>query len=319
MNKTIIFAILLIAAVAILAQNSGKKEDKSMKYNELAPDEEYVIMNKGTERPFTGKYVNHKKDGTYTCKRCNAPLYKSADKFNSHCGWPSFDDEIEGAVKRVPDRDGMRTEIVCANCGGHLGHVFKGEGFTEKNIRHCVNSISLNFVSANDAVSENQDKQLHEAFFAGGCFWGVEYHFEKLDGVISAESGYMGGKIDNPTYEQVCSGRTGHAETVKITYNPDKVSFETLGKLFFETHDPTQLNRQGPDIGDQYRSVVFYTDEQQKETTEKLINDLKERGFKVVTQVEKADTFWPAEDYHQDYYAEKGTTPYCHIYTKRFE
>ena len=139
MNKTVIFAILLIAAVAILAQNSGKKEDKSMKYNELTPDEEYVIMNKGTERPFTGKYVNHKEDGTYTCKRCDAPLYKSADKFNSHCGWPSFDDEIEGAVKRVRDRDGVRTEIVCANCGGHLGHVFEGEGFTEKNISHNLN------------------------------------------------------------------------------------------------------------------------------------------------------------------------------------
>ncbi|MBD3375139.1 bifunctional methionine sulfoxide reductase B/A protein [candidate division KSB1 bacterium] len=318
MNKTFIFAILLIAAVTILAQNSGKKEEKSMKYNELTPDEEYVILNKGTERPFTGKYVNHKEDGTYTCKRCDAPLYKSADKFDSHCGWPSFDDEIEGAVKRVPDRDGVRTEIVCANCGGHLGHVFKGEGFTDKNIRHCVNSISLNFVSVNATQTAAQEQRLSEAYFAGGCFWGVEYHFEKLDGVISAESGYMGGTVDNPTYEQVCSGRTGHAETVKITYNPDRVSYETLAKLFFETHDPTQLNRQGPDIGDQYRSVVFYADQEQKEITQELIEELKEKGYKVVTKVEKAEMFWPAEDYHQDYYEHKGTSPYCHIYTQRF-
>jgi peptide methionine sulfoxide reductase msrA/msrB len=318
MNKTFIFAILLIAAVTILAQNSGKKEEKSMKYNELTPDEEYVILNKGTERPFTGKYVNHKEDGTYTCKRCDAPLYKSADKFDSHCGWPSFDDEIEGAVKRVPDRDGVRTEIVCANCGGHLGHVFKGEGFTDKNIRHCVNSISLNFVSVNATQTAAQEQPLSEAYFAGGCFWGVEYHFEKLDGVISAESGYMGGTVDNPTYEQVCSGRTGHAETVKITYNPDRVSYETLAKLFFETHDPTQLNRQGPDIGDQYRSVVFYADQEQKEITQELIDELKEKGYKVVTKVEKAEMFWPAEDYHQDYYEHKETTPYCHIYTQRF-
>lgn len=318
MNKTFIFAILLIAAATILAQNSGKKEEKSMKYNELTPDEEYVILNKGTERPFTGKYVNHKEDGTYTCKRCDAPLYKSADKFDSHCGWPSFDDEIEGAVKRVPDRDGVRTEIVCANCGGHLGHVFKGEGFTDKNIRHCVNSISLNFVSVNATQTAAQEQPLSEAYFAGGCFWGVEYHFEKLDGVISAESGYMGGTVDNPTYEQVCSGRTGHAETVKITYNPDRVTYETLAKLFFETHDPTQLNRQGPDIGDQYRSVVFYADQEQKEITQELIDELKEKGYKVVTKVEKAEMFWPAEDYHQDYYEHKGTSPYCHIYTQRF-
>lgn len=116
-----------------------------MKYNELNDEEKYVIENKGTEYPFTGKYNDFYEEGIFTCKKCNAPLYKSEDKFKSGCGWPSFDDEIKGAVKRVPDRDGRRVEIVCAICGGHLGHVFEGEELTSKNTRYCVNSISLNF------------------------------------------------------------------------------------------------------------------------------------------------------------------------------
>jgi peptide methionine sulfoxide reductase msrA/msrB len=288
-------------------QNDKSKDISS--YNKLTPEEEYVIVKKGTERPFTGKYYKHNETGVYTCKRCNAPLYRSNDKFESHCGWPSFDDEIPGAVKRVRDADGERTEIICANCGAHLGHVFEGEQFTDKNVRHCVNSISLGFIPA---------AQTDTALFASGCFWGTEYHLQKAKGVISTDVGYTGGTKDHPTYKEVSTGKTGHAETVQVVYDPTKISYEELAKIFFETHDPSQKNGQGPDIGTQYRSAIFYKNEQQKEIAEKLIKQLKEKGLNVVTEVKPAGQFWVAEDYHQNYYEHTGGTPYCHKYTKRF-
>ena len=285
---------------------------RTMEYKKLTPEEERVILHKGTEMPFTGKYEKFTEEGTYVCKQCGIPLYKSSDKFDAHCGWPAFDDEIAGAVKRIPDVDGMRTEIVCASCGGHLGHVFIGEGFTDKNTRHCVNSISLDFIPA------GEENRTDTAYFAGGCFWGVEYYLQKIKGVKTVVSGYMGGRKENPTYEEVCSGATGHYETVEVVFDPSETSFEVVARTFFEIHDPTQWNHQGPDRGEQYRSAVFYTGEEQKEITEKLINLLKEKGFKVVTEVRPASIFWKAENYHQDYYEHKGAMPYCHGYVKRF-
>lgn len=145
--KRVGFIILIVLTIVVNGQDTGKqKKETTMKFNELTEFEKYVIEDKGTERPFTGIYYNNNEPGTYVCKRCNAPLYRSADKFDAHCGWPSFDDEIKGAVKRSLDADGRRTEITCAKCGAHLGHVFVGEGLTLKNTRHCVNSVSLNFV-----------------------------------------------------------------------------------------------------------------------------------------------------------------------------
>ncbi|OQC59445.1 MAG: Peptide methionine sulfoxide reductase MsrA 3 [Bacteroidetes bacterium ADurb.Bin012] len=292
--------------------NDSTSRDTSKQYNALSPEEERIIVHKGTERPFSGKYYDFWEEGTYVCKRCNASLFRSAAKFDAGCGWPSFDEEIPGAVIRQPDTDENRTEILCAKCGAHLGHVFTGEDFTPKNIRHCVNSLSLRFIPQKSSQTSDT------AIFAGGCFWGVEYHFKNVKGIISTRAGYTGGTLSHPTYQQVCSGSTGHAEAVEVIFDPEQLSFEDLAKLFFEIHDPTQLNRQGPDVGLQYRSAIFYFDDEQKAITEKLISILKSKGFDVLTELKPASTFWPAEDYHQDYYEKTSKKPYCHIYTKRF-
>ncbi|MHC4563148.1 MAG: bifunctional methionine sulfoxide reductase B/A protein [Planctomycetota bacterium] len=282
----------------------------------LSDAERRVIVEQGTEPPFSGEYWDHFEAGTYSCRQCGAALYKSDSKFKSHCGWPSFDDEIPGAVERRPDADGRRTEIVCVACGGHLGHVFTGEDLTPKNTRHCVNSLSLVFTPQEQADAPETPET---AIFAGGCFWGVEHHFQQVPGVVDARSGYTAGTVENPTYKQVCGGQTGHAEAVEVVFDPAKVSYEELAKLFFEIHDPTQLNRQGPDVGDQYRSAVFYRSDDQKRIADTLISRLRERGYDVVTQVLPASEFFPAEDYHQDYIVKNPGRAICHIRTPRFD
>ena len=156
------------------------------------------------------------------------------------------------------------------------------------------------------------------AYVASGCFWGTEYYLQKAGGVVSTTVGYTGGHVENPTYKQVCTGTTGHYEAAEVVFDPAKTSYEEVLKLYFETHDPEQSNGQGPDIGPQYRSAVFYTNESQKATAEKLIAQLEAKGYQIATVVLPFEKFWPAEDYHQDYYDHKGSTPYCHKYTKRF-
>lgn len=271
-----------------------------------------VVAEKGTERPFSGEYDDFGESGTYLCRQCGLALFRSQTKFHSGCGWPSFDQEISGAVKREVDADGSRTEILCARCHAHLGHVFSGEGFTAQNTRHCVNSLSLDFVP-DLSVTDTE-----EAIFAAGCFWGVEYYLQRLPGVLKTEVGYTGGNKAQPTYEEVCSHRTGHVEAIRVVYDPAKINFETLTKYFFEIHDPTQANGQGPDIGEQYLSVVFYYNDVQKEIALKLIKTLEGLGYHIVTQVKPVSTFWPAEKYHQDYYVKTGKQPYCHRYEKKF-
>ncbi len=302
---------LLIGAMAGVGKETAMNVSG---WNPLTPEEERVIVRKGTERPFSGQYATAHDAGTYTCRRCGAALYRAEDKFESGCGWPSFDAEIPGAVKRQPDADGQRTEILCAACGGHLGHLFLGEQITPRNTRHCVNSISMDFVPWADSTN-----RFGRAIFAGGCFWGVESLLQRAAGVIRTTVGYTGGKTEKPTYEQVCSRVTGHAEAVEVIFDPRRTTFESLAKLFFEIHDPTQLDRQGPDVGDQYRSAIFYTTPEQKVTAEKLIAVLREKGWEVATHMTPAETFWPAEAYHQNYYAKTGKTPYCHRYTPRFK
>ncbi len=308
MKFTLIFILIL---TMIEASNLQSLEEK---INQLTEEEKRVLLHKGTERPFIGKYTDEKSRGIYTCKLCDAPLFDSSAKFDSRSGWPSFDDALEGAVKRVSDSDGRRVEIVCANCGAHLGHVFEGEGFTSKNTRHCVNSISLNLVKKPDA----KESALSYAYFAGGCFWGVEYYLQKLDGVKEVISGFMGGHVKNPSYYEVVRSDTGHFETVEVIYDKNKISYEELAKVFFEIHDPTQTNGQGPDIGKQYLSAIFVTSEEEKKTVTKLIGKLEANGYKVATKIIEKSEFYPADESHQNYYEKKGSRPYCHGYVKRF-
>jgi len=305
---------LSVKFFSMTAINAQDVKPWAVALKNLTDKERNVIVNKGTESPGTGKYLNNKEEGVYTCKVCGTPLYKSSDKFNSHCGWPSFDDEIKGAIKHKTDKDGQRTEILCAKCDAHLGHVFKGEGMTAKNTRHCVNSISLNFKSKD----VKKDDNLKHAYFAGGCFWGVEYHLESIKGVKDAISGFMGGTQKNPGYYDVVRHNTGHLETVEVIYDPKVVSYETLAKAFFEIHDPTQKDGQGPDIGSQYLSAVFVKTKEERKTIEKLIKILEDKGLKIATKIIDGDVFYKAEDYHQDHYKKKGTKPYCHAYVKRF-
>ena len=293
------------------------KTEKEWK-NQLSKEQFYVLRQKGTEAPFAGKLLLNNEKGIYKCAACGNELFTDGMKFESHCGWPSFDKEIAGGkIKTIEDNSlGMhRTEILCARCGSHLGHLFD-DGPTETGKRYCVNSISLQFEKATlqNSIVDNPNPETDTITLGGGCYWCVEAVYKMLDGVLSVESGFSGGNVVNPTYREVCMGTTGHAESVQIIYDNSKTSLEEILKVFFTVHDPTTLNRQGADEGEQYRSVIFYRNNNQYKIARSIIDELNKNKVydnPVVTQLNLFTAFYKAEDDHQDYYNKNKSKPYC--------
>jgi peptide methionine sulfoxide reductase msrA/msrB len=297
----------------------------------LTKEQFHILRAEGTERAFCGTLLDNHKEGVYTCGGCGLPLFASDSKFNSGTGWPSFFQPIahENVVERVDNSlGGQRTEILCARCDGHLGHVFE-DGPRPTGLRFCLNSESLKFTEkaklatladpaaestaapAPAAVPTKDGKAT--AVFAGGCFWCTEAAFEQLKGVGDVESGYAGGSKETATYEQVCGGDTGHAEAIRITYDPKQVSYDRLLDGFFNAHDPTTLNRQGHDVGTQYRSAIFFSNENEERTARAKIKHLTEKKAfpdPIVTTLEPLKAFYPAETYHQDYAHKHPQQPY---------
>ena len=276
-----------------------------------------VTQNAGTERPFCGTLLDNKKNGFYACVVCGLPLFSSEHKFTSGTGWPSFFSPFaEGHVAtKVDNSHGMdRVEILCARCESHLGHEFP-DGPKPTGKRFCLNSVSLHFYEEGDKLHAKSTPVATEtAYFAGGCFWGIEHYFQKGEGVINVESGYMQGNTENPTYEDICLKETGHAESTKVTFDPTVISYETLLQAFFTMHDPTQVNRQGPDKGTQYRSGIWTTSKQQLQSAKAYVQELSDSGAvtrPIATEIEPAKTFYIAEDIHQDYIENTGRA--CHV------
>ena len=279
----------------------------------LPPKERHILLEEGTERPFTGALLENKKEGLYTCRLCGLPLFRSDTKFESGTGWPSFFKPFDPAhihEERDEKLGRVRVEIECGRCRAHLGHVFK-DGPEPTGLRYCTNSASLAFhENGTELPPESQPATTETAYFAGGCFWGIEDRFQQVPGVVNAVSGYQGGHVDDPDYKQVCHGDTGHAESVRVSFDPQRVTYQKLLEWFFTWHDPTQLNRQGPDVGTQYRSAIFAATDKQLTQAKSHLAQLEQserfRGRKIVTQIQKADPFYKAEEYHQDYHAKHG-------------
>lgn len=285
----------------------------------LSPDQYRILRSKGTERPFCGTLLDNKKEGVYTCAGCGLPLFASDAKFHSGTGWPSFFQPIapENVAEQIDASHGMvRSEITCARCDGHLGHVFP-DGPRPTGMRFCLNSESLEFTPS-DQLARLADPAadapaLASVVFGGGCFWCTEAVFLELKGVKRVVSGYSGGSADTANYQAVCSGHTGHAEVIRVSYDPQQISYDQLLDVFFDAHDPTQLNRQGNDVGTQYRSVIFYDSDDERKIAEEKIHALDAVGkfsSPIVTTLEPLEAFYPAEQYHQNYAQNNPNQPY---------
>ncbi|XHR30216.1 MAG: peptide-methionine (S)-S-oxide reductase MsrA [Chthoniobacteraceae bacterium] len=258
----------------------------------LTPEQYEVMRERGTERPFSAQCWNPHGQGTFVCAACGLPLFESVSKFDSGTGWPSFSAAMGGDRVRIArDRShGMiREEVVCARCDSHLGHVFP-DGPPPTGLRYCMNGVALDL------------RQVEKATFAAGCFWGVQAAFDATPGVLQTAAGYIGGHVKNPTYEQVCTHTTGHAEAVEVEFDRAKVSYKELLDLFWKIHDPRQVGGQGPDLGDNYRSEIFtHSPEQRKEAEASKAAQERPGTRPIATAITPAEVFYPAEDYHQHY------------------
>jgi len=282
-------------------------------WKDLLPPEQFKILrSQETERPFCGRFHASKETGWYLCAGCGLPLFHSSSKYESGTGWPSFFRAAakENIATHTDRSHGMeRTEILCMRCGGHLGHVFE-DGPAPTGLRYCLNSEALNF---------RPDKLPRpRAYFAAGCFWGVQASFDAFPGVTATQVGYMGGHVPRPSYPLSCTGTTGHAEAVEVEWDPAKTSYEALVRFFFELHDPTTLNRQGPDVGSEYRSAIFLADTEQEKVAKSVKAELelaKVFPRPIVTEIVPGDEFFAAELYHQKYYLSHPV--HCHLPSRR--